>query len=162
MNLLLSLKLLLILFFVYETHPFHVSICEMSYNGKTGCFEISYRIFTDDFEVALAGISKDKMDLLIDFESEKSKLLINDYLNQHFEIWIEGQKIALNYLGSEHVDDAIWNYLESEKIEFSSPIKIVNDVLFEIFSDQMNLIHLNKEDKKRSFRFDRDNPEVEF
>ena len=162
MNLLLGLRLLLILFVLRSGHPLHVSICEIYYNEETASFEISYRIFTDDFEVALRGISDGKVDLIKEYESEKSKLLIGDYINQHFGIWIEGQKVILNYLGSEHVDDALWNYFESEKASISGSTKIANDVLFEVFRDQMNLIHFKMKDEKRSFRFDRDNLEVEF
>ena len=162
MNLLIAFRLLVILFFLKPLHPFHISICEMSYNTETTCFEISYRVFSDDFEVALTGISDVKVDILKEFEKEKSKLLIDDYFNQHFGIWIEGQKVSLNYLGSEHVDDALWNYFESEKTPISGSTKIVNEVFFEIFKDQMNLIHFNIGDKKRSFRFDLDNPEIEF
>lgn len=162
MNLLFAVQLKLILFYLTAVHPFHVSICEMNYNRETSAFEISHRIFTDDFEEALAGISNEKIDLIREIETERTKKSIDTYLNQHLEIWVEGQKVKLNYLGSEHVNDATWNYFESEEVHIEGQVKIKNSVLFEIFKDQMNLVHFEMDSKKRSFRFDPDNPEVEF
>jgi len=162
MNLLFAFQLKLILFYLSSGHPFHVSICEMSYNEESNAFEISYRVFTDDFEEALAEYANKKMDLMREIETDEAKKNINAYLNHHLEIWVKDQKVQLNYLGSEHVDDATWNYFESEKVNMEGQVKVINNVLFEIFKDQMNLVHFEMNGKKSSFRFDRGNPEVVF
>jgi len=162
MNILFAIQLKLILFYLSLGHPFHVSICEMNYNGESHVFEISYRVFTDDFEEALAGYANKKPDLIRELETDEAKNSIDAYLIHHFEIWVKDQKVKLNYLGSEHVDDATWNYFESEKVNIEGQVKVINNVLFEIFKDQMNLVHFEMQGKKSSFRFDRGNSEVVF
>ena len=162
MNILTLFYLLHSIVSLHSLHPFHVSICELAFNEESKMFEISYRIFTDDFENALGEFCDEQVDLLKDYQSDRVRELIDKYISQHFIIWSDGEKVKLNYLGSEHVNDATWNYFESEEVISLDRTKITNDVLFEVFSDQMNLVHFNKGMEKRSFRFDEDNPEVVF
>ena len=161
MHVLLTVRLIFFLHLIRVIHPFHVSVCEIEYNDNTQKFEISIRIFTDDFENALKSLYPAGIDLNRDYNKENVRNLIEAYLEKHFSIWINGEQVDLKYLGSEPVEDATWNYLESAEIPWNASMALKNEVLFDVFGDQMNLVHVSKGGGKKSFRFDRDHHYIE-
>ena len=66
-------------------------------------------------------------------------------------MYFDNIKYQPNFLGSEDKNDLIICYLEIEKIPISDSIKIENNILFDLFLDQKNIIHVKKNNEKQSF-----------
>ena len=127
-------------------HKFYVSLTELSYNALSKRFEVSMRIFPDDLDRALLERSGIQTQLGTELEHERADSLLTAYLLESFSIHVEDQEIALNYLGKEPESDAIWCYLESDPVSdpVSAPqvISIRNELLTELFPDQVNIVQV--------------------
>ena len=64
---------------------------------------------------------------------------------------IDNKKIKLHLLGLESKNDMYVCFLEIENLESFTKLSLENKILFEIFKDQQNIIHVKKNSKKRSF-----------
>jgi hypothetical protein len=143
---LLALKLILL-------HPFHVSVCDMVYESSDKHLKISVRLFLDDLEEALSPKSNlEHYDITEKANWELTQQLLKTYLEDNLEIKIKNKDIPLNYLGSEVESDAMWCYLEVEKIKRFDDITVKYTVLKEIFSDQENLVHVRVDGEVKSCR----------
>jgi hypothetical protein len=144
---LLAAKLLL-------THPFHVSVCDVSYDSDDKHLKISVRLFLDDLENAIR-LYKNQEKLIIT-NPEDSVFIhqsINEYLQRNLIFSIDGNKYIPNYLGGETDMDVMWCYLEVKKLDPFSKIELTNTILTELFDDQENLVTIEKDQKARSIRF---------
>ena len=139
---------------VPEAHPFYISVCQVDHNPDTGALEMSFRIFTDDLELALETMGTDRLRLGTERESEKADLYIGRYLARHVEIEINGRRVSASFLGKEVDSDAIWCYVEAEDIPVLETMTMTNTLLLETYEDQVNLVHVNANGQKKSLVFD--------
>ncbi|GAB3502725.1 hypothetical protein GCM10027341_30910 [Spirosoma knui] len=144
-------------------HDFHASVTQMQYNQKNRVFEISIRIFTDDFEKALSEEYKTKVHLSstpsADRSSDKNGPLIEKYIRSHFA-YVNAQKQTkpFDYVGHEVEADANWLYLE---MPYAEPFKgglLKQNVLMETFDDQVNMVNINYLGQKKTFVFRKNQP----
>ena len=149
---LLPLLSLLLVFAKAEAHPYHVSVAEMRYNAKTQALEISLKLFTDDLEKTLSEMAGKPVAIN---QSPEVKKLIETYLGKTFRIENNVWQARLpRFLGYEAEADAQWIHFEvSLKNENLTKIKIRNQVLLEIFPDQINMVNLEINGKKRTLIF---------
>ena len=138
-------------------HEFHTSIAEIEYNTKSRAFEVSLRVFIDDFEKGLGNVSGKKETL---DKTDKHEKLIMKYINEHFYILNRrGKKKTMSFVGKEFKTDAIWFYIEIPFRESLRKAKFNNSILMEHFDDQVNIINLKYKGKKESFFFKKTDPE---
>ena len=131
-------------------HPLHVSTTEVNYNLKEKTAEISCRIFSDDFESILAKRYKQKTDLSNPAMKTAMNEIVKKYLVSHLQIKINGKPTIVNYVGYEIDHEATNIYLEVEKINSFKTIEINNTILYDLFDDQMSIIHLTKGNVRKS------------
>ncbi len=144
---LLTAKLLL-------THPFHVSVCDVSYDSDDKHLKISVRLFLDDLENAIRLYkNEEKLVITNPEDSAFSHQSINEYLQRNLIFSIDGKKYIPNYLGGETDMDVMWCYLEVKNLDPFSKIELTNTILTELFDDQENLVTIEKDEKARSIRF---------
>ncbi len=136
-------------------HPFYISVCQVDHNPDTGALELSFRIFMDDLELALETMGTDRLHLGTEREAEKADLYISRYLARHVEIAINGQRVSAAFLGKEMESDAIWCFMEVERVPVLETMTMTNTLLLETFEDQVNLVHVNANGQKKSLVFDR-------
>lgn len=140
-------------------HDFHASVTQMQYNPKERTFEISIRIFTDDFEKALSQDSNTKIQLSGNVAADKIDPLIEKYIRSHFA-YVNSQKQpkAFSYVGHEIEADANWLYLE---MPYTEPFKgglLKQNVLMELFEDQVNMVNIQYQGQKKTFVFRKNQP----
>ena len=138
-----------------KAHDYHISNFEIEYNGETNALEIIAKIFIDDLEdgIAASGV-EEKLYLCTDREIESSDQHIYDYLQEKVKINIDGVDVFFNYIGKEASEEllAMYCYLEVENVTEVNEITISNEMLMEIFDDQINIIKLkSKSTGKRGF-----------
>lgn len=155
-------KLLLSLFFFIpllplemkgkKEHPLHVSTTEISFNGKEKSLEISCRLFTDDFEDALAKVYKVKTDLNKPAMHQAMDELIKKYLATHLQYNVNGKTMEATYIGFENDIEVTNVYLEITNVSSLQKLSLSNSILFEMFDDQMNILHVEKAGVRKSAR----------
>jgi hypothetical protein len=155
-----SLRLCVIFFlgvsiFSFSQHDFHTSITRMDYNAKEKSFEISIRVFTDDFEKAL---SKDNGgQKFVVANNDKNDAFVEKYIRKHFGlIAASKQKKSYTYIGKEQEADATWIYVEIPCPEAINGFSLQNTIMHDLFEDQVNLVNLNYQGQKKSYIFKKD------
>jgi hypothetical protein len=141
-------KLLLLIFM----HPLHVSTTEISFNAKEKSLEISCRIFTDDFENVLAKAYKTKTDLTKKELHAEMDVLIKKYLATNLKYKVNGKPVVANYLGFEIDHEATNVYLEIENVTSLQRLDLSNSILYDLFEDQMNILHVERVGVRKSAR----------
>jgi len=133
-----------------QPHPFHVSTTEITHNTTDKDLEISCRIFTDDFETAITNELKQKAD----FSGEAAKAamdpLVKKYLLNHLAVSANGKAAALTYVGWEKENEAVYVYFEADGIAAVSDVKVTDTILFNLFDDQISIIHVKVNGNRKS------------
>ncbi|MEJ7611588.1 MAG: DUF6702 family protein [Ferruginibacter sp.] len=142
-----------------DHHPIFVSVTEIEHNKEEKTLEISCKIFTDDFEKVLRNSYKSRVDLSEEKMKPAMEKLVNDYMQKHLQIAVDGKKAGLQFIGFEKIDEAIYSYFRADNIAAVKKIRITNDVLFEYKSQQMNLIHVTVGANRKSTKLS--NPDKE-
>lgn len=133
-------------------HPYHVGSVEFSYNANSHTFEITAKFFLDDLENAL----KKKYGRTVYFSEEKHHAQMNELLNQYsqeyLKLKIDNKFVAVNYLGFEEDRESVNIYLESQAVQNPKKIETAVSFLYNLFDDQMNIIHLVLNGRRHSER----------
>ncbi|MCZ4224313.1 DUF6702 family protein [Pedobacter rhodius] len=133
-----------------KKHPLHVSTTEVNINAKEKTLEISSRIFSDDFEAILVKLYKQKTDLGNPAMKTQMDALVKRYLLSHLQIKANGKVAALNYIGFEIDHEATNIYLEAEKITPPKSVEVSSTILYDMFDDQMSIVHVVKGSTRKS------------
>jgi len=133
-----------------KPHPLHVSTTDISYNPKDNKLEVTCRVFTDDFELALQKQFNAKTDLQKPVLHTAMDVLVKNYLNAHLQLKTGDVAVPLNYLGFEVDKEAVNIYLESEKITVPKKMDADVSLLHNIFDDQINIVHMTVNGVRKS------------
>ena len=143
-------------------HPFHVSVVEIEHNSADKTLEISRKIFTDDFENALAKNYKTKVDLINPPNKAAMDTLVKKYILSHLSIRANGRPVVFSYLGHENEKEAAYGYLEVENISSVSKLEIINTLMHDEFIDQVNIMHVKVGGNRKSTKLDYPDKEAVF
>jgi hypothetical protein len=133
-------------------HPFHVSVIEINHNAADKTLEISCKIFTDDFEKALAKNYKTKVDLINPPVKAAMDSLVKKYLYSHLSIRANGKPVVFDYLGFENDHEAAYGYIEVPDVPSVSRVDISTSIMYDMFDDQMNIFHVIVNGSRKSTR----------
>lgn len=140
-----------------DHHPIFVSVTEIEHNAKEKLLEISCKIFTDDFEKVLRTAYKTKVDLLNTNIKPAMDKLVNNYLQKHLIISVDGKTCLLKFVGYENIEEATYAYFEIDNITLPKKIAISDDILYEYKKEQFSLLHVTVGGKRQSTKMG--NPE---
>ena len=143
-------------------HPIHVSVTEINHNTTDKTLEISCKLFTDDFEKVLAQVYKTKVDLINPPDRPAMEKLVSDFIQKHLTLKIDDKPVTLSYLGYEKDNDAVYSYFQVENISAVKKINITNNILHEMFTDQINLMHVIVNGTRKSVKLDYPEKEAVF
>ena len=137
-----------------EVHPYHVGSVEFNYNSKSKTFEITGKFFLDDLENAL----KEKYGTAVHFNDAKYRTQINDFLKTYFEEYLklkaDNKFLKVNLIGFDEDRESVNIFLESEVVNQPKKIEVAVSVLYNLYDDQMNIIHLIVNGKRQSDKLD--------
>ncbi|WP_209406098.1 DUF6702 family protein [Pseudozobellia sp. WGM2] len=145
--------LVLPLFAFTVAHKFYVSVTNVNFSEKDQAVQITSRIFIDDFNRLLMARYDVDAELDTEKESELADEYIEKYLRSKFVVSINGKPIQYNYIGKKYDADVMICFIEVADINLTElkSIAIENEVLTDLFDDQQNVVHINVNDKKKSF-----------
>jgi hypothetical protein len=124
-----------------NNHPIFMSVTEIEHNAKTKSLEISCKVFTDDFEKHLRTIYRTKIDLLDLKTHETMNKFVNEYIQKHLQIVVDGKQVSMKFLGYEQIEEGIYSYFEVQNITAVKTLNITDNILYDYKSEQISLIH---------------------
>ena len=142
-------------------HPFYLAVTEINYNKQDKVFEVTAKMFTDDFEKVLGDAYKTKVDLVNPNRFEMDKL-IKDYLEKHLMMIADEKAISLNYLGFQQEEESVYCFLEVTGIEKIKKLSIKNSILHDLNEYQMNIMHVIIDGKRQSIKLNYPDKVAEF
>jgi hypothetical protein len=135
-------------------HPFHVSVVEINHNATQKILEISCKIFTDDFERVLTQNYKAKVDLINPPNKPAMDTLIKKYIFSHLSISADAKPVKLSYVGFERESEAVYGYVEVDNIAAVRKVDVTDKLMQDLFTDQINLIHVIVGGNRKSTKLD--------
>ena len=82
------------------------------------------------------------------FEAE-----VKRYVNDHVDVAVNGQNRPLTFTGSQVNGETVWVYYEAGGISDISSIRIKNNIMFESFPEQMNLVNIAYKGSQKNMTF---------
>ncbi len=146
-----------------KVHPFHVSVTEMNHNQQEATLEMQSKIFTDDFEAAIAKQYNRKVDLSDKSLHESMDSLVRKYVLSHLQVKVNGKLLSPAYLGFEQEKEAVYVYVEYLKIPATIlEVDFFNNLLYDYYTDQINILHFKSGDKRKSIKLDYPDSSIRF
>jgi hypothetical protein len=142
-------------FFVFGSfmlHPFYMSVTEIEYRPAQKELQIACKIFTDDLEDALKAETKRQVSFADEKQTKNNKELIQNYLQQHLKIEVDGKALAYEMIGFEKEQEAVWSYLEIKNVNAFKTATVYNDALYHLREGQINIIHFKVKGVTQSYR----------
>jgi hypothetical protein len=152
------LVFLSLLGFLAFKHPFYLGVTDLRYNAKEKALQGTVRLFTNDLEEALKNRLNQPVDLINPKDTAQAEQWLKDYLSAHLSLVVNGKPLPFRLLGYENEQEATWMYIEATACPDPRTLSIRNTLLYTI-RDQMNIIHLEIRDKKKSLKLN--NPDAE-
>lgn len=147
-RLLILLPILLLSF--TAVHKYYISVTQIDYVQSKQSVQIITRIFTDDFEKLLRERYDKTITLAAKNESQTVNLLMERYLNEKIKIKINNKNVHFAFIGKEYDADLVKCYLEIEGIKTIETFEISNEVLFDVFPEQQNIVKTKINTKQKS------------
>lgn len=146
---------------VSTAHPLKMAYTSVKYDAVKKVFEITHRVFQDDFENTLKGnYHYAGGDVFINQKNQITQKFVNDFFQKNFSIMLNKAKANLKYIKTEQKNQmGIIIYYESEKVDLSkiTSVQVYNFIMMESFKEQVNMFHLNINDEiKRTVKFEID------
>lgn len=140
-------------------HPIHLSVSEINYNEKDKALQITSRIFLDDLEGCIRNQrNNQELDVLEPGTGLTSEQLISEYVLKQFTVKLDGKLQKMNFLGFEREDPAIICYIEIPNVKKFKTLEVKNQVIFDLYDDQSNIVHVTYNGPVKSTRLLRDKP----
>lgn len=128
----------------------------MQYNAAERNFEISIRMFTDDLEKALSREVGQPVRLSV---KDNHDAKVEAYLRKNFTfVNPRKQPRPYRYIGKEAEGDATWIYIEIPYNEPLSGSVLRQQVLMDIFDDQVNVVNVQYQSERKTYLFKKDQP----
>ena len=133
-------------------HPLHLGVVEIEYNQPEQSLEITCKLFTDDFENILEKTNNADVDLINPPDRNAVQKWMNAYINKHLIIAANGKRANLECIGFERDHEATFSYFQATGIPQATAFTIENTVMYDLFDDQSNIIHVKVNGTRKSNR----------
>lgn len=138
---------------VAYAHRYHTSVTRLDYKAEERVFEITVQTFADDVEAALskrAGVPNVRLD-----PQSKTNALLLQYLRSTFVLKQGEEELELEWIGMELKGHSVWFYMQAKAPAGLSQTTLSNRLLFDVFTDQINIVNVFNSGKKSSLTFKR-------
>jgi len=138
-------------------HKYYVSVTEVDYIKDKQSVQITSRLFIDDFEKVLRERYNENVVLAGKKETKEVNQYIEAYLRSKMKVRINDNDMNFIFIGKEYDVDIIQCYIEIQNVQQINSIEITNEVLFDLFEDQQNMIKTKINSKQKSFLLNQNN-----
>ncbi|HWN10004.1 MAG TPA: DUF6702 family protein [Pyrinomonadaceae bacterium] len=134
-------------------HRYHTSVTRLEYKSEDRVVEITVQTFADDVEAALSKRSGVR-NVQLDVDSKTNALLLQ-YLSSTIVLKNGDDKLEVEWIGMELKGHSVWFYLQAKAPEGLPKATLSNNLLFDLFTDQINIVNVFNNGKKSSLTFKR-------
>jgi len=144
-------------------HPLHLTFTNLELNELTGQWEVAIKIFSNDLEADVLKATGVKLDMKSDHPDAATFEAINNWLEEGLKITFNHTTLPLSKwtrTGWETKEDAV-------RIRFTLPynrevkrVEVKNTILFDLFTDQKNLLIFTKGKIQKSYQFRKGKPVI--
>ena len=132
-----------ILLFINVLHPIHVSITNIEYQPDKKVFDISCKLFADDFEAVIK--QKYGVELKSGQPGELSdyKKYTYKYIAEHLSLKINNKEFneeKLFFIKKKLNEEAVWLYFQYPFNNEIEHVTLTNTLMNDKFTDQTNLV----------------------
>lgn len=135
----------------FEDHKFYVSLTQVEYVEEKQSLQIISRVFLDDLEDALKAFSGESVRISSKSDDNTYDQLIENYFRSKLKFEIDDKKAQWSFVGKAIDNDMLVAYIEITRLKKIKTIVITNEILFEMFEEQQNIIRTQINDQKKSF-----------
>ncbi|HVD59305.1 MAG TPA: DUF6702 family protein [Gemmatimonadaceae bacterium] len=129
-----------------DAHPLHTSVAEITYDAAHRQLQISLRVFVDDLTKASDAYARSR--------PTTKELRVDAYARSAFTITDRsGRQVMLQSCGGKLVSDLMWLCYRAAAPAGLSGFKVAHRILFDLYSDQINIVQANNNGKKQSLLF---------
>lgn len=140
-------------------HPVHLSVTNLEYFEKQNYFQMSIRLFVDDFETIVNYKNNIELNLGKDNELKDAQFYISQYITQNIIIEANNKKIPENKFiltNYEIKDISVWLTFKIKFREKFSTLKLTNKLMFDLYPDQKNMLIYTQNKKQYAIDFEPD------
>lgn len=145
------LVIFLVVFSSFSVHKFYVSVTQVVYNEATKTIELSSRIFIDDLEKALQKKHQTKLYLDTPKQHPEAKEFITKYFQDNFLVTINGKPQQMVLKSVTFENDVLIPVFTTKTIKSIKKISFKNTLLFDTYTEQQNIVHIEIKKVKKSF-----------
>jgi hypothetical protein len=135
---------------VADAHPLHTTLVQLTYDDHTRTLESSIRVFAGDFAAAVArskGAGAPNDDRVSDTDAMT-------YVSGTFRVSdASGRAVPLAWCGSRRAEDVLWLCVRASNVAAPSALKLSDQMLCELFDDQINIVQATAGAKHASMLF---------
>lgn len=144
-----------------RAHPLKMAYTSVKYNPQEQVFEVSHRVFQDDFELTLnERYGHRGANVYEEQRSQAVQEVVNRFFARNFALKVNGRSLRMNYKQTEqkHQMGIIVHYqTERVVLDHVETITVENTILMEQFEEQVNMFHINiYGELKRTLKFEQD------
>ena len=136
----------LFLNFLLLIHPIYISSTNVVINDDK--LEIKVKLFRDDLEDGLRDFHGFSISIDSPNKIEKKKNLIDQYINDKLTLIINNKKINFFIKDYSLINDVLEVYFVQNFTKKTKDIRITNQLLIEVYSEQSNIMFLDIFGKK--------------
>ena len=143
-------------------HPFYIAVTEINLNTSDKTLEVSCKMFADDLEQTIERNNHTSLDISAEKDKASFDKFIPAYVKAHLAIAVDGKRTNLSYIGYEKEKESAYCYFQVENISSLKKIDIIDSILHDFTSDQINIIHVTVNGKRQSTKLDYPDKNVSF
>ena len=140
-----------ILIFILFIHPIYISTSEIILNNNNA--EVKIRIFRDDLEDGLRLFHGKSISIDSNQKLKKESKEIDTYIQNKFKLSIDKSKINISIINYQLINDLVeisFSFKSELRID---NISVTNNILFDVYRVQKNVILINFENQTKSHIF---------
>jgi len=143
---------ILILPILFALHPVHVTLTTIEQAAGTDSMKVFFRMYYDDFlsdyKLFDPHSKLEKMSVEQQFPAD----MANKYFNEKIHIWVNNKLLTGNISKITILDNEIFLNLVFRSDRYPKKIKIRNQVLIGLYSDQTNMVFINISKNEEAMR----------
>jgi hypothetical protein len=133
-----------------SAHPLHTTLVQITYDERTRVLEGSIRVFAGDFAAAVAK----RGGAVAPNDDRVSDAAAFAYVSSTFKLSDEsGRAVPLAWCGSRRANDLLWLCVRATSASTPRALKLSDQMLNELFDDQINIVQSVAGDKHASMLF---------
>lgn len=141
----------LFIYLLFLLHPFYVSTSEIFLNEDR--HEVKIKIFRDDLEDGLRVFHGNSISIDSDRKLAVASEEIDEYIKNQFQLSIDKYEIYISMIRYKLINDLVEISFYFNYAEEINKITIVNNILFDVYKVQKNVVLINYKSKINSYIF---------